>query len=56
MFHSLLMGLFVLLAKIAPVTAVFDDMLQRSILQYNAMRLMTFEVLPALRATGRCHH
>jgi tRNA (cmo5U34)-methyltransferase len=26
------------------VTAVFDDMLQRSIPQYNAMRLVTFEV------------
>ena len=26
------------------VTAVFDDMLQRSIPQYNAMRMVTFEV------------
>ena len=26
------------------VTAVFDDMLQRSILQYNAMCMVTFEV------------
>ena len=26
------------------VTAVFDDMLQRSIPQYNAMRMVTYEV------------
>lgn len=26
------------------VTAAFDDMLQRSIPQYNAMRMITFEV------------
>jgi len=26
------------------VTAVFDDMLQRSIPQYNATRMVTFEV------------